>query len=155
MSGEKERPRTAGSGKKRAPFADRLPRALKRAGGRTDAPQVPANIRVFGVELDPDDRAYIRQSLGVKLGKYATSIERVSVRVKDVNGPRGGVDQVCRIKVVLSGLPSAIFESQAASLKAATNGALTGVERAVRRSVQRRRMKPIKAGTGGGRGPSG
>jgi ribosome-associated translation inhibitor RaiA len=138
-----KRPRTAGN-KKRALFADRLPRALKREAGRTDAPQVPANIRVAGVELDQDDRAYIRQILGMKLGKYATSIERVSVRVKDVNGPRGGVDQACRIKVVLSGLPSLVLQSQAASLKDAINGALTGVERAVRRRVQRRRMKPIR-----------
>jgi CBS domain-containing protein/ribosome-associated translation inhibitor RaiA len=140
-----ERPRAA-SNKKRVPFADHLPRALKRNAGRTDAPQVPANIRVVRVELDQDDRAYIRQSLGMKLGQYATSIERVSVRVADVNGPRGGVDQVCRIKVVLSGLPSVVFESQADSLKAAINGALTGVERAVRRRVQRRRMKPIRDG---------
>jgi CBS domain-containing protein len=141
-----ERPRAAGN-KKRAPFADRLPRALKQEAGRTDARQVPANIRMAGVELDQNDRAYIRQTLGMKLGKYATSIERVSVRLRDVNGPRGGVDQVCRIKVVLSGLPSVVFQSQAASLKDAINGALTGVERAVRRRVQRRRMKPIKRGS--------
>jgi hypothetical protein len=37
----------------------------------------------------------------MKLGKSATSIERVSVRLTDVNGPRGGVDQRCRIKVVI------------------------------------------------------
>ncbi len=140
-----QRPRAAGN-KKRVPFANPIPRALKRKAGRTDASQVPVNIRLAGVKLDQDDRTYIRQTLGMKLGKYATSIERVSVRMEDVNGPRGGVDQVCRIKVVLSGLPSVVFQSQAASLKAAINGALTGVERAVRRRVQRRRMKPIKRG---------
>jgi CBS domain-containing protein len=134
--------RRAAGNEKRVPFAARFSRALKREAGRTDAAQVPANIRVAGVELDQDDRAYIRQILGMKLGKYANSIERVSVRLKDVNGPRGGIDQVCRIKVVLSGLPSVVFQSQAASLKAAINGALTGVERAVRRRMQRRRMNP-------------
>jgi hypothetical protein len=139
---------------KRAPFADRLPKTLKRAAGRTDAPQVPANIRVFGVALDREDRAYVRQGLGMKLAKYATSIERVTVRVTDVNGPRGGVDRMCRIKVVLSGLPSVVFESRTASLKAAINGALAGVERAVRRSVQRRRMRPLKGTTRGRPGPA-
>ncbi|HET7631100.1 MAG TPA: HPF/RaiA family ribosome-associated protein [Gemmatimonadaceae bacterium] len=124
---------------KRAPFARRLPRTAKRAAGRTHAPQVPANIRVFGVELTQDERASIRHGLGLKLGKYDTSIERVTVRVADVNGPRGGVDKSCRIKVVLSGLPSVVFESQALTLKAAINGALSGTERAVRRSIGRRR----------------
>ncbi|MGH7873725.1 MAG: CBS domain-containing protein [Candidatus Binatia bacterium] len=140
-----ERP-LATDNKKQAPFAARVPRALKRQAGRTDAPLVPANIRVAGVNLDRDDRAYIRQTLGMKLGKYANSIERVSVRVRDVNGPKGGIDQVCRIKVVLSGLPSVVFQSQAASLKDAINGALTGAERTVRRSVERRRMEPLKRG---------
>jgi hypothetical protein len=119
-----------------------------------DAEQVPANIRVFGVALDREDRVYVRQGLGVKLGKYATSIERVTVRVADVNGPRGGVDRMCRIKVVLSGRTSVVFESRAASLKAAINGALAGVERAVRRSVQRRRMRPMKAAARGRPGPA-
>ena len=144
MAGKKTGSGKTSSGGTKPLFTDRLPRALKREVGRTDSRQVPANIRVFGVKLDQNHRAYIRRRLGVKLGKHATSIERVSVRVEDVNGPRGGFDQVCRIKVVLSGLPSALFQTRAASLEAAVNGALTGAERAVRRSLQRRRMKPIK-----------
>lgn len=133
----------------RTPFTQRLPKAAKRTAGRTSAPQVPANIRVFGVDLSQEERARIRHGLGVKLGKYATLIERVTVRVLDVNGPRGGIDKLCRIKVVLSGLPSVVFESQALSLKAAINGALSGTERAVRRSVQRQDTTPIKAATRG------
>ena len=127
-------------------FADSVPRASKKAVGRSPAAQVPANIRVNGVDLDAEQRAAIRQGLGKKLGKYAHAIERVSFRVSDANGPRGGVDQVCRVKVVLSGLPSVLFESQASALVDAVNGALDGTERAVRRSVQRRQTKPLKAG---------
>lgn len=132
----------------RAPFAGRLPKSLKRAAGRTEASQIPANIRLAGVELSPEDRAYIRRKLGTKLGKFGPSIERVSVRVEDVNGPRGGVDQECRIKVVVSGLPSVVFEAREASVAAAVDGALDGVERAVRRSLQRRVSKP-RARAGG------
>jgi hypothetical protein len=66
-----------------------------------------------------------------------------------VNGPRGGIDQRCRIKVVLSRLPSVVVEHRAASLRDAINGALSGSERAVRRAVRRRRMKPLKSAAGG------
>jgi hypothetical protein len=135
----------------RTSFARLLPKAVKRTAGRTSAPQVPANIRVFGVELSQEERARIRHGLGIKLGKYETSIERVTIRVLDVNGPRGGIDKLCRIKVVLSGLPSVIFESRARSPKAAIDGALSGTERAVRRSVQRRDTRPIQTGARGGR----
>lgn len=108
--------------------------------------QIPAHIRAAEGDLGALDRAYIRRKLGRRLGKFAGSIERVSVRTQDVNGPRGGVDRVCRIKVILSGLPSVVFESRDASLNAAVDGALAGVERAVRRALQRRRMKPLRRG---------
>ena len=140
-----------GDSDKRAPFAGLLPKPSKRDLGRAGAQFTPAHIRVFGVELDLDDRTYIRRKLGMKLGKFASAIERVSVRVEDVNGPRGGVDHACRVKVVLSALPSVVYVEQDASLAAAIDGALAGSERAVRRAVRRRRMKGMKGSrrTGG------
>ncbi len=95
----------------------------------------------MGAPIQAADRAYLRRKLGTKLGKFARAIERVSVRITDANGPRGGVDKVCRIKVVLSGLPSVVVEQQHASLQAAMDRALQRTESAVRRSVQRRRTR--------------
>lgn len=126
---------------KRAPLATRVPRPAKRKAGRTAASAVPANIRAFDVELTPEDRAYIRRKLGMKLGKLAPRIERVSVRVRDLNGPRGGVDHACRVKVVLSNAPSEIVEKRDASLVTAIDTALTSAERAIRRSLQRSRQR--------------
>jgi ribosome-associated translation inhibitor RaiA len=126
------------------------PKGSKRERGGADARSPVAHIRAFGVELDPDDRGYIRRKLGMKLGKLASSIERISVRVEDVNGPRGGVDHACRVKVVLSGLPSVVVVEQDASLAAAIDRALGGAERAVRRAVQRRRTKSTKSRRGAG-----
>ncbi|HEX8758212.1 MAG TPA: CBS domain-containing protein [Steroidobacteraceae bacterium] len=128
---------------RRAPFPKAVPKASKREPPG-EFPQVPAHIRAADGDLSPDDRAYIRRKLGTRLGKFGGAIERVSVRTQDVNGPRGGVDRVCRIKVVLRGLPSVVFERRDASLNAAVDGALAGVETAVRRAVQRRRMKRLK-----------
>lgn len=130
--------------RRRAPFHAVLPKALKPITGRTKAPLIPAHIRVAGVHLSADARDGIRRKLGNKLGKFAASIERVSVRVKDVNGPRGGVDQLCRIKVVLSGFPSVVFDNQNASVEVAINGAIAGAERAVRKTLRRSRMKPVQ-----------
>lgn len=108
------------------------------------ARQMPVHIRATQGDLRPVERDYIRRKLSIKLRKYERSIERISVRLEDVNGPRGGVDQSCRIKVVLRALPSVVFESRDAALSAAVDTALAGAERAVRRTVQRQRMKPLR-----------
>ena len=131
----------------RAPFHGWIPKGSKREAGRNAAIGISAHIRVFGARLSRAEREEIRRKLGFKLGKYARAIERVSVRFTDVNGPRGGIDQLCRIKVVLNGLPSVVVESKHDSTGAAAQAALAGTERAVRRRLQRRRKKPIKKRT--------
>jgi ribosome-associated translation inhibitor RaiA len=128
----------------REPLPASVPRPVKRATGRTETLQTPAHVRVIGVELDDDDRALIRRKLGAKLGKFVGSIERVTVRMTDANGPRGGVDHVCNVKVVLSGLPSVVVERRDASPYVAIDLVLRAAEQAVRRSVGRRRMKPLR-----------
>jgi len=127
---------------------DFISRASER-GGSTDARRIHAHIRSTQGDLGAYGRAYIRHKLGARIGKFASAIQRVSVRTEDLNGPRGGVDQVCRIKVVLSGLPTVVFEHRDASLNAAIDGALAGVERAVRRTMQRKRTKPLRRNTPG------
>ncbi|HKT32518.1 MAG TPA: HPF/RaiA family ribosome-associated protein [Gammaproteobacteria bacterium] len=112
----------------------RKPDSLKRA-------PMPAHIRTTGVEIDQADRDYIRRKLGRKLGKFGSDIERISVRIEDVNGPRGGHDKRCRIKIVLRGLPSIVVEQQHAALQAAIDGALSRIGRPVKRRLQRRRVK--------------
>lgn len=129
---------------KHSSFPGWIPRPFKQKSSLQGVRMVPAHIRALGATLSKDTRTEIRNKLNRKLGKFAKAIERVSVRVKDINGPRGGIDQVCRIKVVLSNLSSVVFEAQDASLDVAIGSALTGIERAARRSLQRRRMKPRK-----------
>ena len=123
---------------RRAAFARRIARPAKLKTDRHNAAHIPASIRTAGASLDADDRAYLRRKLGMKLGKFARAVERVTVRVRDVNGPRGGVDKLCSIKVVLTGLPSVVVEQKHASLQVAMDAALRRTEAAVRRSVKRR-----------------
>jgi CBS domain-containing protein len=135
----------------RAPMADSLPRPVKRGAGRTETALTTAYIRSVGTALEDADRDYLRRKLGRKLGKFARSIERVSVRIEDINGPRGGIDKRCRIKVVMSGLPSAMVDERHPVLQAAMDRALERTEHAVRRIVGRRQVKAIGRGGAAGR----
>lgn len=117
----------------------RLPKATKKSAGRTETEQTPAAIRTMGVALDPAMRGYIRERLGRKLGKFAPSLERVTVRLEDVNGPRGGVDKECRIKAVLSGQDSVIVEERGRDTREVVDRAADRIERAVRKSIGKTR----------------
>jgi len=127
----------------RAALPQSLPRRTKLARNRTSELPPPAHIRVLGADLRDEDRDRIARTLGTKLAKFASSIERVTVRVSDDNGPKGGPDQICQVKVVLSGLPSVIVEGRHVSLEAATNRAMKAAVLAVRPTVQRRRLKSL------------
>ena len=137
------RARTKGD-KERAVSAGRSPMASGPKSALTHEAPVQAHIRALGIYLNETTRTSIRRKLDRKFRKFAKSIERTSVRLEDVNGPRGGVDHVCRIKVVLRNLPTVVYENQDVSLDTAVGGAITGAERAVRRTLQRARGKPIR-----------
>ena len=108
---------------------------------------VPTYIRSVGGVLKPTDREYLRGKLEQKLGKFGSAVQRASARVEDLNGPRGGVDKRCRIKVVLVGLPTIVVDEHHPSLKGAMDGALTRMERTVRRAADRRRSKTLGSHT--------
>jgi hypothetical protein len=109
-----------------------------KATGRTTVAKTPLAIRTSGMRIDDETRLRVRSRLGAKLGKFAERITRVVVRFIDENGPRGGIDTVCRVKVVISGLDDfVVFESRASDAAEAAALAAVGVERAVRRTLDR------------------
>ncbi|HVJ92362.1 MAG TPA: HPF/RaiA family ribosome-associated protein [Labilithrix sp.] len=122
---------------KRAPFGTTLPRSVKKAAGRTDVERTTLAIRTAGVDLTEEIERYVHARMGAKLGAVADRIERLTVRFDDVNGPRGGVDKRCRVKVVLAGLDSVVYESLGIDARQAMDRAANGTERAVRKALER------------------
>jgi ribosome-associated translation inhibitor RaiA len=82
---------------------------------------------------------YVRTHLGFKLGKYATHIERASVRFFDASGPKGAPQRACRIKVVMARSSSVVVEGSALGPREAFDHAAEVIETAVGRLLQRRR----------------
>src|SRR5262245_37548775 len=131
----------SGRSTKRAPFAASISRPDRRASGRTWAPRTPVAVRTSGLAVGPDLRRRIHRRLGWRLGKFAPRIERLTVRFEDVNGPRGGIDVECRIKAVISGVPSVVITERAADPLEAFDRAGLRVERVVRRAIGRARER--------------
>ena len=125
----------------RSRFAATVPRADKGTEGRTWAPRTPLAIRTSGVNVELPLRERIHRRLGLRLGKFAPRIERLSVRFEDLNGPRGGTDVACRIKAVMSALPSVVVMELAGNAAEAFDRAGQRIERAVRRALDRGRER--------------
>jgi putative sigma-54 modulation protein len=128
---------------RRAPLPAFVPRPVKQSRDRMDAASLPAHVRVIGAAIGDHDRDYIARKLGMKLGKFAASVERITVRLSDANGPKGGLDQKCQVKVVLSGMPSVVVHETDCTLARTIDRAIDSAALAVRRRIHRRRLKPL------------
>jgi ribosome-associated translation inhibitor RaiA len=129
---------------RRAAMPAARPRAIKNSLGRTSTLNTPVTIRAMHTSLDEETKAFVRRSLGRKLGKFAEHIERISVRYEDVNGPKGGLDKVCRIQVTLSGLPPVVVDHAGEQFMDAYDLAVDNLQRAVRRHLDRAGRRSVR-----------
>lgn len=117
----------------------RAPRATKRATGTSLVARTPLDVRVGGVAVEPALKERIPAMLGRKLERFATNITRATVRFEDVNGPRGGRDIVCRVKLSMKGRDFVVVEVREAdartAFRLASNQAKTAAARTLDRSV--------------------
>lgn len=103
-------PRREGSARTIMPRPEDISPQAKARAGRTPTRLTPVLVRGHNVTIEPHHRDYVREKLGMKLGKFATAVERIFVRFDDVNGPKGGADHVCRIQASVSGMGVVVVE---------------------------------------------
>jgi len=64
-------------------------------------------------------------------------IQKVVMRLSDVNGPRGGSDMHCHVQVVLAGMPDIVIEDTEADMYVAINRAVERAGRTIVRKIER------------------
>ena len=83
--------------------------------------------------------SHAERRLRVALTCCDDHIQRVVVRLSDINGPRGGADKRCHLQVVLTGLPDVVIEDTEADLFVAIDRATDRARRTVERRLARQR----------------
>jgi hypothetical protein len=124
-------------------FARGSSKAEKLAGPRV-LEKTPLTIR-SSTTLGTAFERRIRTQLASRVEHAIGAIERVTVRFEDVNGPRGGVDIACRIKVVIAGRRSIVVEKRATSHQLAFADAADAIGQAVMRDKKRRQTTLARA----------
>ena len=97
------------------------------------------HIRVRNIELTEALKHYVKRQLQFALGRFGRRIRQVTIRLSDVNGPRGGCDKTCQVKVGLIHGDSIVVGDTQSDLYAAINGGMERAGRAVGRQLVRER----------------
>ncbi|RJG01692.1 HPF/RaiA family ribosome-associated protein [Noviherbaspirillum sedimenti] len=59
--------------------------------------------------LTPSLREYLEQRLRAAFAPLGGKIIEIAVRLRDLNGPRGGCDMQCQVSVTMAGKPAVII----------------------------------------------
>ncbi len=86
-------------------------------------------------------RNHVERRLRFALSCCDEYIQKVIIRLSDINGPRGGSDKHCHLQVVLTGLPDIIIEDTEADLYIAINRATERAGHTLVRKVERQHTR--------------
>ena len=93
-------------------------------------------LTAHGVELSGELKDFVHRRIDFSLGRLAGRIKSLTVRLADINGPRGGVDKCCDIRIDAGFRQVVIVREQQATIQAAVALAVDRAERAVQRQLR-------------------
>jgi len=96
-----------------------------------------STIIAKGIDASQALREYIMERVDYALDRAQDSISFITVRITDINGPKGGVDKRCQIHLKMSGLPAVVVTGVSASIIDAIDSAAQRAGRVVERIMSR------------------
>ena len=97
-------------------------------------------VRIQGTDLGDAVRTYAVRRMRFALGRFSSRVGRIVVRIYDVNGTRGGIDQCCHISAELLPSGKVVVEQIDADLFVAIDRAVERMSEAFRREILRARQ---------------
>lgn len=86
-------------------------------------------------------QALAEQRVRFVLRRLSGLVPQASIRLSDVNGPRGGIDKRCQVEFTTHGSGRIVSTAMAGDWRAALEGALARAARRIVRSVQRSQVR--------------
>ena len=95
------------------------------------------DIQARDFSLTDELRSHAERRLRFALACCDDHIQRVVMRLSDINGARGGADKRCHVQIVLAGLPDVVIEDTEADQYVAIDRATDRAGRTVVRRINR------------------
>ncbi len=96
-------------------------------------------IQVRNSDLTNDLREYVEHRLAFALSQFPEHIRGVVVVLSGINGPKGGIDKRCSLRVRLIGRSDFVIEETEADFHVAVDRAADRAKRTLGRRLQRLR----------------
>lgn len=97
------------------------------------------DLRAQGFDLTDGLREHAERRLRFALDWARHEIGRVVLRFSDINGPRGGSDKRCQVRIPLPRMRDVVVEDTAADLYVAMDRAIERAARTLERRLSRQR----------------
>jgi len=95
------------------------------------------NVSAHGLAIDSDTDGFVRRQIHAALQRFEDQVVSVDVYLKDINGPKGGIDKQVLVCVRLRNRQVVATETARAGLRAAVVVSVRTAKRAVRRSLKK------------------
>jgi ribosomal subunit interface protein len=97
------------------------------------------DIQARGFELTDGLREHTMRRLSFATDWARDEVRRVTVRLSDINGPRGGEDKRCLIQIPLAGRADIVIDELDSDLYVAIDKAIDRIERVLAKQIERAR----------------
>jgi putative sigma-54 modulation protein len=100
-------------------------------------------IRFLGLPPSPALREHSERQALFHLSRYGNEVESVEIRIRDINGPRGGEDMECKVSAKGPRVGFAAVADLSGDAYASVGMALSRLARSIARSLDRyRNLRP-------------
>ncbi len=96
-------------------------------------------VRTRDLECDADLNKVVERRVVYAVDRHKSRIDRISVCLSDLNGPRGGVDKLCHMTADVRGIGTVLISERGSDLFEAVANAARRLGFRIRKSIERRR----------------
>ena len=96
------------------------------------------DIQALGFPLTKSLNERVKRRMRFALSGRADAVQRVVVRLSDLNGPKGGRDMCCQIRIVLNQLADVVIRDVETDLYVAIDRGFDRAGRSVARQLDRK-----------------
>ena len=97
-------------------------------------------VRLRHIDTTPGLHELVGRRVRFALARFGDAIREVHVTLSDENGPRGGIDKRCRVRITGDRVGAFVIESSAIDVVVAIDEALGRAGRTAARALHRRRV---------------